>query len=145
MKKTIFLLTIALTALIFNSCRVAPTDSQLDAQWQLMVVETPDTTITPGNPDIPSNPRVYYSFYRHTATLTTSHGQAINANLEYVEKQSLKLDFAGLTWEDLAPWFIEGDAQQTHPSVTFSVEKIDGKQLVLFDDLTQTQYTFRKY
>lgn len=139
MKKTVILSIIVLATLIFNACRVAPANSQLDAQWQLMAVDIPGQTTI-----VPTNPRVYYSFYRHTATLTTSSGQSINANLSYVENQSLTLQFNGLTADDIKPWYIETDTEN-NPKVEFSVIKIDGKQLVLKDNTNLTQYIFRKY
>lgn len=152
MNKTLKLLPLLVAAIIsaaFNSCRVAPTDPDLDAQWQLMTVETAAETL------VIDNPRIYYSFYRHTAMLTTTAGNNITANLSYNGK-TLKLEFPGHTWNDLKRLHIEqsADNNQTesskvsatdYPVVIFDVVKLNGKQLVLLIPDQAKTYTFRKY
>ncbi len=142
--KLIPLLTAAIITLSLHSCRVAPTDPDLDAQWQLMTVESESGTV------IPDNPRVYYNFYRHTALLTTSGNYHVTANLTY-DGQTLKLEFPGQTWSNLNQLYIEQpsgnetDLQpDDYPVIVFTVVKLNGKQLILSLPDNKT-YTFRKY
>lgn len=144
MKKNINTLLIILATFLacsLNSCRVAPTNSDLDAQWQLMTIETGSQTI------VVDNPRVYYSFYRHTATLTSS-SFSTNANLSY-DGSTLKLEFPGQNWASLAKLHLtppaQGAEQASYPVVTFNVVKLTGKQLILSLADDNKTYTFRKY
>lgn len=145
--KLIPLLVAAIISVAFNSCRVAPTDVDLDAQWQLMTVETATETL------VPDNPRVYYSFYRHTAMLATSSGHRIPANLTY-DGKTLKLEFPGHTWNNLKSLYLlppadlttnSGQVTTDYPIVVFTVVKLNGKQLVLTLPDENKTYTFRKF
>lgn len=137
MKKFLFALLITITATL-GACRVVPDNDGLDAQWQLMNIEQPGVpTITQ------TSPRLYFSFYRHTANLTGSG--VITANITYSHPE-LTMEFPGVEWRKLSNYHLseaDGNATAPYPVVTFKVIKLTGKTLVLA--IGDKTYTFRKF
>ena len=84
MKKILYLIAVlSILGIIGSSCRVRSLNGDLDAQWQLMTVETPNSTVTPQ--------AIYYAFYRHTANFRPG---TTTANLTYNEDtKNLTLEF----------------------------------------------------
>lgn len=128
---------------LLTSCRVAPSNGDLDAQWQLMSIDYTDGTQT-----VPAT-RTYYSFYRHTANVTLVGGQSATANLTYIEGQSLTLEFPLNTPESLLAWSLpvpaDADAGQTGVTISFTVNHISSSKLILTADSDGAVYTFRKF
>lgn len=131
-----------LAALLTPGCRVAPSDWALDAQWQLMRVEYADGTV--------AEPQsTYYCFYRHTANLYNPHLGRVKANLAYVEDESLTLEMPYITYDELPKYYLPTPADATPDktgyTITFAVEQLTDKRLVLVAEDSGAVYTFRKY
>lgn len=140
MKKLLYLIAIlSILGIVGSGCRVRPINGDLDAQWQLMTVETPHGTVNPQ--------ATYYAFYRHIANLRPS---GPTANLTYNENtKGLTLDFPEGCWADypnhsdnsLEKFYIP---HKTPCTLNFKVIKLTSKQLIMTLDDTIT-YTFRKF
>ena len=139
MKKILYLIAVlSILGITGSSCRVRPLNGDLDAQWQLMTVETPNSTVTPQ--------AIYYAFYRHTANFRPG---TTTANLTYNEDtKNLTLEFPVVASR---PGNQEGTSLDRYYipdkipcTVNFKVKKLTSKQLIMtLDD--NTTYTFRKF
>ncbi|MCM1029339.1 MAG: lipocalin-like domain-containing protein [Pseudoflavonifractor sp.] len=124
-------LALAATA-IGAGCTQMPMDGHLDGRWQLMSVDYPSGhTLCPD--------RCYYSFYRHTAALT-SYGETNNTGNLRVWGDSLSIDFPwDYIW--LGPW---GMDVHTPYLAKFKVITLTRKDLVMLwrDSVTLTLRKF---
>lgn len=140
MKKILYLIVVlSIVGIVGSSCRVRPINGDLDGHWQLMIVETPHSTINPQS--------TYYAFYRHIANLRPN---GPTANLTYDENTNcLTLDFPEGCWieypdtdnNSLEAFYIP---RKTPCTLKFKIIKLTSKQLIMTLDDTIT-YTFRKF
>ena len=135
------ILIICLTVLSLGmaACQKDSINGKLDGQWQIMKIEK----LSDGLVEIPASGR-YICIYLHVVNLNPSSGymgRPYSGNMSY-DKQTgiLSIDFPYNKGEEavqLAPWGIYSNP------VTFHVETVNGKQLVLRSDATIV--TCRRY
>ena len=135
------ILIICLTVLSLGmaACQKDSINGKLDGQWQIMKIEK----LSDGSVEIPASGR-YICIYLHVVNLNPSSGymgRPYSGNMSY-DKQTgiLSIDFPYNKGEEavqLAPWGIYSNP------VTFHVETVNGKQLVLRSDATIV--TCRRY
>lgn len=126
-------MTMTLMTIHMGSCQKSPINGDLDGQWQVMdVIPAPPDTIIPE--------RLYYCFALHVCQLTKYGGGFTTGNMLY-EGNRLWLEFphAGsiISQQTLKQYGIYSNP------VTFTVEHLDKKKLVLRDgDVTVTMRKF---
>lgn len=109
-------------------------DRDLEAQWQLMEIVSPDGSVS----EVTGR---YYSFASRVVDLTSSSGALIGGNMVYdKENKLLTLNFP-LEGHWLGYWGIE---QSTPVTAVFEVEALDSHTLVLRKP-DHTILKFRKF
>ncbi len=109
-------------------------DRDLEAQWQLMEIVSPDGSVS----EVTGR---YYSFASRVVDLTSSSGALIGGNMVYdKENKLLTLNFP-LEGHWLGYWGIE---QSTPVTAVFEVETLDSHTLVLRKP-DHTILKFRKF
>lgn len=135
-------LMLCICCTLIPSCRVAPSNGDFDAQWQLMTIEYPD-----GTTEVPAT-RTYYSFYRHTANIALYGGSMLIANMTYVEDQSVTLVFPQYTPEQLKPFSLPVPSDAVDGvkgvTVTFTINHLSSSKLVM-TAANGAVYSLRKY
>lgn len=129
------MLSVALIMAVASGCSFRFSyDRDLEAQWQLMEIVTPDGKVS----QVTGR---YYSFASRVVDLTSSRGALIGGNMVYdKEVKLLTLNFpAKGDW--LGAWGIE---QSTPLTVVFEVETLDSHTLVLRKP-DHTILKFRKF
>lgn len=125
--KFTLLVTIILCASL-QSCRVASQNGSFDAQWRLDEIVYPDGTSQKVGD-------IYYSFWRHTCTLSNAQGETTNGNIVYVEDQSVTMELPLIQSDELAYWHLPVDAEPVASgksfTVKFEIEKLNSTKLVM--------------
>lgn len=125
----------SLTTLILSSCQKSPINGDLDGQWQVMDI-SPEPAIT--EPDYDT--RMYYCFSLHVCQLTIPGLVWISGNIQY-DYPYLSIHFPKqLTSQEVA--ILHQYGINSNP-VEFTIDKLDGKSLVLRDG--DTVVTLRKF
>lgn len=151
--KYIHLILLFLT-LTYASCDKTPENGELDGQWQLMSMGVHSNADTPLAYTDTKAQRIYWRFQLRLLTIYTA-GYVLNGHthsttcrfeksgntlaitqtyIHYTNRDSLITD---PTSASLAPVGIHGNAE------TFSIEKLDGKQMILHSD--HHRLVFRKF
>lgn len=133
--RMLVMLSVALIMAVASGCSFRFSyDRDLEAQWQLMEIVTPDGNVT----QVTGR---YYSFASRVVDLTSSGGALIGGNMVYdKEFKLLTLNFPEKgNW--LGSWGIE---QHTPLTVVFEVETLDSHTLVLRKP-DHTILKFRKF
>lgn len=146
MKKISHILLTCIAVVVFatmtGSCRKAPINGKLDGLWQIMKIEY----LADGT-DVTSQRRSYISINLHVVQLTDvteteDSGASISGNLNYDESAGiLTMNFPYNTSESSLPQ-LQSWGIYTNP-VTFSIVKLDGRQLILKS--TDTLITCRRF
>lgn len=124
MKPIIITFFAAVMLLVAASCRKAPINGDLDAQWQVMSVNYADGTTT--DPD----GSLYICISLHTLQL---RGKGLyTANMAYdSEAGVITLDFPLAKDADLRPWGFSSTRTSAQ------IIKLDRKQLILLTDCAE--------
>lgn len=132
MKRHLLFILISILA-ITTGCQKSSINGDLDGMWHVVSVEP--TVDGPFEPD-----RLYYNFSLHVCQLSTYGGAWINGAMDY-QSDKITVDFSSFNVPDqevrLRQYGINSDP------VTFTVEKLDRKHLVLRDG--DTVITLRRF
>lgn len=118
-----------------TGCQKSPINGDLDGQWQVMEVspEPAETILTV---------RLYMCFSLHTVQLTYyGAGPWQSGNILLFKDKTLSLDFPYATSEE-SETILRQYGINRNP-VTFSIERLDSKKLILRDG--ETVVTLRKF
>jgi len=124
---------VTILTILLPSCQKSPINGDLDGQWQVMEVSPePDVIVTEN--------RIYYCFSLHVCQLTQYGGRIISGNLKYANNE-IRLEFAGCD-DKKSQMLLRQYGINSNP-VTFSVEQLDKKSLILRDG--DTIVTLRRF
>ena len=125
----------ALIMLILSGCQKSPINGDLDGQWQVMEV-------APKAPEIIVDQRLYMCFSLHTVQLTYyGDGPWTSGNILKFDDNELVLEFPYAD-SDRSVALLRQYGIYSNP-VTFSIEHLDSKKLILRDGATVV--TLRKF
>lgn len=131
-KHILLSLLVSLIALMMPGCQKSPVNGDLDGQWQVMEV-------SPSAADTPIDARLYYCFYLHVCQLNYYGGSLATGTMDYSgDRMVLTFPYADEeTAAGLRQYGID-----TNP-VTFTIDRLDGKSLILRSPTTVI--TLRKF
>lgn len=132
LKSRIIMIAAVMLMLLTGSCRKAPINGKLDAQWQVTSIEFAD-----GSPSIGKS-RLYFNFYLHVVQLTGASG--ITGNMVYSDNK-IAMDFPNNVTEDKLKQLTRYGIMRN--PVVFEVLKLDGSTLVMKSD--ETTITCRRF
>lgn len=127
-------MTVLLLSVMMSCCQKAPINGDLDGMWQVMQVD-PEPAYKP------INARIYYNFYLHTCNLTVYGDGTFSTSVMAFDGEKMTLKFPDRV-SDHHMDRLRQFGINSNP-VTFTVEKLTSKSLVLRDG--DTTVTMRKF
>lgn len=141
-QKIILIFLTLLTLCTLDSCRKRPINDGLDAQWQITHILYAD-----GSEFVPSSPRRYICFYRHTLQLSDNGPLRITGNFVYDrENQTISIEMP-LGWDNQFPAYgfdSPEDKDATPYTIKLHVENLSSNHLT-YVTLYGTVITLRKF
>lgn len=127
-------MTVLLLSVMMSCCQKAPINGDLDGMWQVMQVD-PEPAYKP------IGQRIYYNFYLHTCNLTVYGDGTFSTSVMAFDGEKMTLKFPDRV-SDHHMDRLRQFGINSNP-VTFTVEKLTSKSLVLRDG--DTTVTMRKF